>query len=432
MKALLAAVTTALLAATALAQAGAPADVDAIYPDLEKLYIDLHAHPELSYREMQTSAKIAGRLRRLGYEVTEKVGRTGVVGVLRNGPGPTVAIREDMDALPVLERTGLAYASRVTATNGSGETVPVMHACGHDIHMTSLVGAATLLARSKSRWRGTLLLISQPAEETGSGARAMIEDGLFTRFARPDFLIGLHDSAKLPAGKISWVAGYFRANVDSVDVTIYGRGGHGASPEATVDPIVIAARTVLALQTLVSREDNPLDPAVVTVGSFHAGTTHNIIPDEAKLQLTVRSYKDEVRKNLLAGIERIAKAEAAAARAPKEPRVELTEGTPALYNDPALTHRVARTFEAAFGKDNVLEGSPEMIGEDIAEFARAGIPTLQYNLGAVEPEKWQAAQKSGAPLPSLHSSEWAPNRPITIRMGVASLTVAAMELLGKP
>ncbi len=225
MKPLFAAATAAFLAATALAQRGAPVNVDPIYPDLEKLYIDLHAHPELSYREMQTSAKIAGRLRRLGYEVTEKVGRTGVVAVLRNGPGPTVAIREDMDALPVLERTGLAYASKVTATNSSGETVPVMHACGHDVHMTSLVGAATLLAQSKGRWRGTLLLISQPAEETGSGARAMIGDGLFTRFARPDFLIGLHDSAKLPAGKISWVAGYFRANVDSVDVTIYGRGG---------------------------------------------------------------------------------------------------------------------------------------------------------------------------------------------------------------
>jgi amidohydrolase len=409
-----------------------PPDVASIYPDLEKLYIDLHQTPELSFHEVKTAAKLAERFRRLGYEVTEKVGGTGVVAILRNGNGPAVLVREDMDALPVEERTGLPYASKVTTTDDSGATVPVMHACGHDVHMTSLVGAATLLARAKDRWRGTLVLVAQPAEERGGGALAMIKDGLFTRFPKPDFAIGLHDSARLPAGKFSWVSGYACANVDSVDVTIFGRGGHGAYPHTTIDPIVIAARTVVTLQTLVARENDALDPAVVTVGSFHGGTKHNIIPDEARLQLTVRSYKDEVRKRLLAGIERIVKAEAAAAGATKEPSVRVSDGTPAMYNDPALTHRIAASFERSFGKDNVLEDQPFMQGEDFSEFGRAGIPSLQFNLGAVEPAKYEAARKNGTPLPSLHSSEWAPNREITLKMGAASLTTAALELLGKP
>jgi amidohydrolase len=408
------------------------APLDALYPELEKLYIDLHQTPELSRHEEKTAAKLAARLKQLGYEVTEKVGGTGVVAVLRNGKGPTVLIREDMDALPVEERTGLPYASKVTTTDDSGATVHVMHACGHDVHMTSLIGAGTLLARAKDRWRGTLILIGQPAEERGAGAIGMLKDGLFTRFPRPDFVIGLHDSAILPAGKISWTSGYACANVDSVDVTIFGRGGHGAYPHTTVDPIVIAARVVVALQTLVARENNPLDPAVVTVGSFHGGSKHNIIPDEAKLQLTVRSYKDEVRKRLLAGIERIAKAEAAGAGAPKPPTVEVSEGTPAMYNDPGLTRRVASAFETAFGKDNVVPTDPVMGGEDFSEFGRAGVPSFQFGLGAVEPAKYEAAQKDGTPLPSLHSSEWAPNRATTLKMGAASLTTAALELLGKP
>jgi amidohydrolase len=425
---------TSLAAATPAGKDPSPAlaPLDSLYPDLEKFYIDLHQTPELSLHEVKTAAKLAERFRRLGYEVTEKVGGNGVVAVLRNGKGPTVLVREDMDALPVEERTGLPYASKVTTTDDSGATVPVMHACGHDVHMTSLIGAATLLSDAKSRWRGTLVLIAQPAEERGGGALAMIKDGLLTKFPKPDFAISLHDSAIQPAGKISWVAGYACANVDSVDVTIFGRGGHGAYPHTTVDPVVIAARTVVALQTLVARENNPLDPAVITVGSFHAGTKHNIIPDEAKLQLTVRSYKDEVRKRLLSGIERIARAEAAAAGAPREPSIRVSEGTPAMYNDPALTRRIAAAFERAFGKENVLEDQPVMGGEDFSEFARAGVPALQYNLGAVEPAKYEDARKNGTPLPSLHSSEWAPNRPITLRMGAASLTTAALELLGKP
>jgi len=409
-----------------------PLGLDTLYPELEKLYIDLHQTPELSRQEVKTAAKLAERFRRLGYEVTENVGGTGVVAILRNGKGPTVLVREDMDALPVEERTGLPYASKVTATDENGATVPVMHACGHDVHMTSLVGAATLLMQSKSRWRGTVVLVAQPAEERGGGAIGMIRDGLFTRFPKPDFAIGLHDSARLPAGKVSWVSGFACANVDSVDVTIFGRGGHGAYPHMTIDPIVIAARTVVALQTLVARENDPLDPAVITVGSFHGGTKHNIIPDEAKLQLTVRSYKDDVRKRLLAGIERIAKAEAAAAGAAKEPSVRVSEGTPAMYNDPGLTHRIAGVFERSFGKENVLEDQPVMGGEDFSEFARAGIPSLQFNLGAVEPAKYEAARKNGTPLPSLHSSEWAPNRETTLKMGTATLTTAALELLGKP
>jgi amidohydrolase len=408
------------------------APLDALYPDLEKLYTDLHQTPELSRHEEKTAAKLAALLRPLGFEVTEKVGGTGIVGVLKNGKGPTVLIREDMDALPVEERTGLAYASTVTTKDDSGATVHVMHACGHDVHMTSLIGAATLLSRAKDRWRGTLVLVGQPAEERGSGAKGMLDDGLFMRFGKPDFAISLHDSAILPAGKISWVPGYANANVDSVDITVFGRGGHGAYPHTTVDPIVIASRIVVALQTLVARENNPLDPAVVTVGSFHGGSKHNIIPDEAKLQITVRSYKDDVRKRLLAGIERIAKAEAAAAGAEKAPSVTVSEGTPAMRNDPALTRRIASVFEGAFGNDNVIQGEPTMGGEDFSEFGRAGVPSLQYNLGAVEPEKYEASKKNGTQLPSLHSSEFAPNRPVTLRLGAASLTTAALELLGKP
>jgi amidohydrolase len=408
------------------------APLDALYPDLDKFYIDLHQTPELSRHEEKTAAKVAARLKALGYEVTTGVGGTGVVAILKNGKGPTVLLRTDMDALPVEERTGLPYASKVTTKDDSGATVSVMHACGHDVHMTSLVGAATLLAKAKDRWRGTLFLIGQPAEERGGGAIGMLQDGLFTRFPKPDFAISIHDSATRPAGKIALTPGFAAANVDSVDLTIYGRGGHGAYPHLTVDPIVIAARTVLALQTIVSREENPLDPAVVTVGSIHGGTKHNIIGDEVKLQITVRSYKDEVRKRILASIDRIAKAEAAAAGAPKPPKMEVSEGTPATYNDPALTKRIAGALAKAFGESNVVEGQPTMGGEDFSEYGRAGVPALQFEVGAVEKGKYDASVKNGTPLPSLHSSEFAPDRQPTIRMGVSSLTVAALELLGKP
>lgn len=407
---------------------------DALYPELEKLYIDLHQTPELSFQEVKTSAKLADRLRVLGYEVTTGLGKTGVAAVMRNGKGPTVLVRADMDALPVEEKTGLPYASKATGTNENGETVPLMHACGHDVHMTSLIGAAMLLSKAKDRWRGTLLIVAQPAEEGGGGAGAMIRDGLFQRAAKPDFAIALHDSATLPAGQIGVTSGYAHANSDRVDITIYGRGGHGAAPQTTVDPIVIAARTVLALQTIVSRENNPQDPAVVTVGSIHGGTRNNIIPDEVKLELTVRSYKPEVRERLLAAIARIAKAEAAASAAPKEPTVTVSEGGyKAMYNDPEVTKRLTAAFRIAFGAVRVTEAPPVMGAEDFGDFGReASCPSVMFMVGGVERSKFAAAAGDMTRLPSLHSSLWAPDREPTLKAGAAGLTVAALELLGKP
>jgi hippurate hydrolase len=414
--------------------AGSPvlAPLDAIYPDLEKLYLDLHQNPELSFHEEKTAAKMADRLRALGFEVTTGIAKTGVVGILRNGKGPTVMLRTDLDALPVEEKTGLPYASKITTMDDAGETVHVMHACGHDVHMTSWIGAAALLSRAKDRWRGTLMMVGQPAEEKGGGAAKMLADGLFAKFPKPDFAFAIHDSAQAPAGTIQFISGYALANVDSVDVTIYGKGGHGAYPHTTIDPIVIAARTVLALQTVVGRENNPLDPAVVTVGAIHGGTKHNIIPDEVKLQLTVRSYKDDVRKRLLASIERIAKAEAAAAGAPKPPDVAVSEGTPATYNDPAVTKRVADALARGLGSANVSEAQPVMGGEDFSEYGRAGVPATLVWVGAVEPKKYEASKAGGASLASLHNSGFAPDREPTIRTGVKTVTLAALELLAKP
>ena len=407
------------------------APLDALYPELDSLYLDLHRNPELSQHEEKTAAKMAERLRSLGFAVTTGFAGHGVVGVLENGAGPTVMLRTELDALPVEERTGLPYASRVTTKDDSGATVSVMHACGHDIHMASWVGAATLLARAKDRWKGTLVMIGQPDEEKGSGAKKMLDAGLFTRFPRPDFVVAIHDSPDLPAGKIGARPGFALANVDAVDITVYGRGGHGAYPHKTVDPIVIAARTIVALQTIVSREQNPFDPAVVTVGSIHGGTKHNIIPDEVRLQLTVRSYKEEVRKRLHAAIERVAKAEAAAAGAPKEPRVTVTLGDPATYNDPKLMARLAKVLAQQFGQGAVLEPDAVMAGEDFSWYGRAGVPTAILWVGGVAPERFEAAQKAGTALPGLHSSEWAPDREPTIRTGVGTLTTAALELLGK-
>ncbi len=426
-------ISATLAAQTAASKNPALAPLDGLYPDLEKLYLDLHQNPELSFHEEKTAAKLADRLRALGYEVTTGVGKTGVVAVMKNGKGPTVLVRADMDALPVEEKTGLPYASKVTTKDDSGATVSVMHACGHDVHVTSLVGAATLLAKAKDRWRGTLVLIGQPAEEKGSGALAMVKDGLLTRFPKPDFAIAFHDSAAQPAGQIGVTLGYALANVDSVDITIYGRGGHGSAPQSTVDPIVIAARTVVALQTIVSRENDPREPAVVTVGSIHGGTKHNIIPDEVTLQLTVRTYKDEVRKHILSAIERIARAEAAAGNAPKEPTVSVSEGGNATYNDPALGKRLLAAFSAAFGSSRVVETQPIMAAEDFGEIGRAaGVPSVIFWVGGVEQGKYDAVKGDLTRLPSLHSSLWAPDKEPTLKTGVAALTVGALELLGKP
>lgn len=407
-------------------------DADALFPELDRLYQELHRAPELSLHEEKTAAKLAARLKALGFEVTAGVGGHGVVGLLRNGPGPTVMIRTDMDGLPVEEATGLTFSSKATAVDSSGATVRVMHACGHDAHMASWVGAATLLSKDRPRWRGTLLLVGQPAEEIGRGARAMLEAGLFTRFPRPDFAVALHVASDIPAGRIEHVSGYAMAGVDSVDITVFGRGGHGARPHDSVDPIVIASRIVLSLQTLVSREKDPFAPAVVTVGSIHGGTKHNIIPSEVRLQLTVRSYEPKVRQALLEGIARIARAEAQAARAPKEPQVVVSESTPAVLNEPALTKRLASSLVRQFGEASVGEYHPIMGGEDFAEYGRAGVPSAILWLGAADPKAVAQAAEGGPPLPTTHSPLFAPDRERVLRIGPRALTAMALELLGKP
>jgi amidohydrolase len=422
----------------------APAAADSIRdatradtPSLLALYRDLHRHPELSFQETRTAARLAEETRRLGFEVTTGVGRTGVVAVLKNGPGPVVMIRTDMDALPVAEETGLPYASKATGTTPEGVTTSVMHACGHDVHMTSWVGTARRLAAMQDRWSGTLVMIGQPAEERGGGARAMLDDGLYKRFPKPDFALALHDHPGLPAGMIAYSTGYALANVDSVDLTIRGVGGHGAYPHAAKDPIVLAARTIMALQTLVSRENDPQSPAVVTVGSIHGGTKHNIIPDEVKLQITVRSYADETRERLLAGIRRVAEGEALAAGVPKDrmPVMKVHDDfTPATFNTEKLTRRIADVFAQRFGKDRVLQQPPVMGGEDFGEYHRAdrSVESLIFWLGAADRAKWQAAKGNPTKLASLHSSKFAPDVGPTVATGVEAMTAAALELLAKP
>ncbi|HSA92059.1 MAG TPA: amidohydrolase [Terriglobales bacterium] len=340
-------------------------------------------------------------------------------------------LRTDMDALPVEEKTGLPYASKVTTRDDAGATVPVMHACGHDIHMSSWYGTARLMAANRQRWRGTLVLIAQPAEETGEGAAAMLQDGLYTRFPKPDFALAIHDDPTIPAGQVGFTPGYTMASSDSVDVTIYGRGGHGAQPQDTVDPIVIGARTVMALQTIVAREINPRDPAVVTVGVFHGGTKNNIIPDEVKLALTVRSYKPEVRQHLLASIERIVKGEALAGGSPKEPLIKVTPAANATYNDPELTRRAAGALKKALGDANVVEIPPKMVFEDFSEYSLAGVPAAMFWVGAVEPAKFAAARQSGAKLPGLHSPLWAPDHEPTIKTAITAETTMLIDLMGK-
>jgi amidohydrolase len=405
--------------------------IDAIYPQMRVLYEDLHRNPELSLHEEKTAAKIADQLRKLGYDVTTGVGKTGVVGVLKNGPGPAVMIRAELDALPVLEKTELAYASHATTHNDQDVEVPIMHACGHDLHMSVGMGTAALLAQNKDRWHGTFIYVGQPAEERIQGAKAMLKDGLFTRFPKPDFVFAIHDSSFEPAGKVAYVTGYAMSNADSVDVTIYGKGGHGSAPELTIDPIVIAARTILSWQTIISREKSAQDPGVITVGTIHGGTKNNIIPDEVKLQLTVRSYKDEVRQHLLAAIERIADGEAAAAGAEKKPTVTRVEGVSAVYNDPATTQRLVAALESAMGKGNVVQGIPIMASDDFAEYGHAGVPSVMLSLGAVNPAIFETAQKNHEVLPGPHSSLFAPDEEPSLKTGILVETTAVLELLGK-
>jgi amidohydrolase len=414
--------------------------VDKELPSLVETYKKLHAAPELSTQEEKSSALLAARLRELGYTVTDHVGKYdepgltgyGVVAVMKNGDGPVVLVRSDMDALPVAEQTGLPYASSVRTKSPSGDDVPVMHACGHDIHMTTLMGTASMLAQLKNRWHGTVLLVGQPAEEVVKGAKAMLNDGLYDRFPRPAYAIALHDSADLAAGTIGYTPGYALASADSINITVRGLGGHGASPQKTKDPVLLASQIVLALQTIVSRQNSPLDPVVVTVGSIHGGTKRNIIPDEVKLLLTVRTYKPEVRKNVLAAIERTARGTAIAAGFSDDrmPIVELleNESVASTYNDPTLTERLATSLRPVLGEANVLRIDPLMVSEDFGLFGLdRKIPTAMLHVGGVDPAKLAA----GGPLPALHSSKWAPLPEPTLRTAVRALTTMTLELLKK-
>jgi amidohydrolase len=405
------------------------AQVDAIYPDIEKLYIDLHRNPELAFHEQRTAATLAARVKALGYEVTTGVGGFGVVAILKNGPGPIVMLRTELDALPIEEKTGLPFASTVKTTSDAGEIVPVAHMCGHDIHMSAWVGAAELMAKNRERWHGTLMLVGQPAEEIVAGATAMLRDGLFTRFPKPDYALGMHVEHALPAGVIGFHPGYFRANSTSLDMTVYGTGGHGAFPQSAIDPVVIAARIVLGLQTIVSRENNPVDPAVITVGSIHGGSASNIIPDRVKLQITVRSLDPAVHKRLLAAIERQAQGEALAANAPKEPLIETKSNTDAVYNDPELTQRMVAAARAALGADRVVEMPAQMGGEDFSQFGLAGVRAVLLHVGAVDAAKLEASRKSGVPVPGVHSPLWAPEREPTIKAAISAETAILMDLL---
>ena len=395
---------------------------------LTQLYKTLHQSPELSFEEEKTAAKMAEQLRDLDFDVTEKVGGHGVVGVLKNGDGPTVMLRADMDGLPVVEETGLDYASKVRVEDARGATVGVMHACGHDMHMTMLVGTLRYFASHRDDWHGTVVAIFQPAEERGGGANAMLADGLFTRFPRPDFALALHVAADKPTGTVGWRTGYALANVDSVDITVHGKGGHGAYPHKTIDPIVIAARLVLDLQTIVSREVKPTEPAVVTVGSIQGGSKHNVIDDQCKLQLTVRSYTPEVRQQLIDAIRRKANAAAQSSNAP-EPEISVSDGTPALWNDPKLGARLEPVVRAAIGEKNVEQGEPTMGGEDFGAYGRAGVPILFMFVGSVNQERLDKYQAGDGSEPSLHSPLYYPDIEPTITTGVATLASAALDLL---
>ncbi len=446
MRASFLALASALAASSAAAQNPAiDAKVDQELPSLVSTYKALHAAPELSHHEDKTAALLANELRGFGYEVTEHVGKYpnpqwqghGIVAVMKNGTGPTVLVRADMDALPVEEATGLPYASRVHTKNDAGVDVGVMHACGHDIHVTSLIGTAKLLASVKDQWHGTLVMVGQPSEETIDGAKSMLADGLYSRIPKPDYALALHDSSELETGKIGYTPGYALASSTSVDVIIRGRGAHGSRPEVSKDPIVLASEFVMAIQTIVSRENSPFDPAVVTVGSIHGGTKYNIIPDDVHLQLTIRTYKEEVRQHILASLDRIAKGIALAGGVPEDraPLVKAseTEVTPAMYNDPTLTEREVAALKRGLGAENVVEKPAVMGSEDFGQFGLEGhkIPTFMFMVGAIDTDRIAASQKTGVPLPSLHSALFWPVPEPTIRMGVRAMSVAVLELMKK-
>jgi amidohydrolase len=395
---------------------------------LIELYRHFHAHPELSLHEEQTGERVALELRAAGCVVTNHVGGHGVVGVLANGAGPTLMIRSDLDALPVVEDTGLVFASKVRVVNDSGAEVGVMHACGHDVHMTCLIGTARYLAANKHGWSGTAVFLGQPAEERGLGAKQMLDDGLFTRFPKPDFALALHVDANTHAGKVGYRAGYALANVDSVDIELTGRGGHGAFPHTTVDPVVLAAYLIVDLQTIVAREIDPLDSAVVTVGSIHGGSKHNIIGETCHLQLTIRSYKESTRQHLIDAIRRKAKAVAESFRAPP-PKIALSDHTPATFNDEKLVARVVPALQRALGNECVQPTEPSMGGEDFSQYGLAGVPIFMFKLGAVEQERLDQYKARGQSPPSLHSPVFYPDAEPTIHTGVTAMSAAALDLL---
>ncbi|MCL1145957.1 amidohydrolase [Shewanella marinintestina] len=418
--------------ATELAQPSAKA-----MAKLEALYLHLHQNPELSYQEKASSERIANELKALGFEVTSNIGGYGVVGVLKNGEGPTVMIRADMDALPITEATGKSYASKVKTLNTSNQEVGVMHGCGHDIHMTSLVGSAEQLVANMHKWQGTLMMVAQPAEEVGGGAKAMLKQGLFKDFATPDYILGLHVSASLPAGKVGVTSGYALANVDSVDITVKGLGGHGAYPHLTKDPVVLASRIVLALQTIASRELSPLEPNVITVGSIHGGSKHNIISNEVKLQLTLRSYNPEVRLQQIEALKRLTAGIAMSAGLDEslypEVYVHEDERIPSTYNNPELAAKVRASIETELGIDNVVAAEPVMAGEDFGLYGLTSDkrPITLFWLGAVEPEAYEKSIATGKSLPSLHSSQFAPDYPKTLNTGVRAMSKAALDLFNQ-
>ena len=406
------------------------------YGELVELYKHLHSHPEISFQEAKTGLRLGKEMKSIGFEVTQNVGGHGVVCVLKNGTGPTVLVRTDTDALPVKEATGLPYASKQTTTDDRGIEVSTMHACGHDVHMTCWVGAAKVLTSLKKQWAGTLLFIAQPAEERGAGARMMLADGLFDKFPVPDYGVALHVSHDQPVGTLGYTSGFAMANVDSVDVTVRGVGGHGSQPQSAKDPIVLAAQIILNLQTIVSREIHPLDPAVLTVGSIHGGSKHNIIPDDVHLQLTLRSYSSEVREHLIASIKRICRGQAEAAGVPKDrfPVVKVKdEFTPATYHDPDLVKRVTGVLADWFGKGALVERKPTMGGEDFGRYGttKHKIPVFMFRLGSVSPATIKRARAAGQPLPTLHSSIYAPEPKPTITTGVTAMSATVLDLLKK-
>ena len=393
------------------------------YPKLDALYKDIHAHPEIAFQEEKTAAKLAAEMRAIGFVVTEKVGRTGLVALYKNGDGPTIMVRTELDALPMEEKTGLDYASR-DKTNWNGRDTFVAHSCGHDIHMASWVGTAKTLLGLKDQWQGTLMFIAQPAEEIVEGARAMLADGLFTRFKKPDFAFALH-SGGAPYNSVTYRVGVGSSNVDGLYIKFRGRGGHGAMPQMTIDPIMIASRFIVDVQSVISREKDPTEFAVLTIGAIHSGTVGNIIPDEAMLVGTIRTFKPAVRAKLVAGIERVAFSAAAMSGAPT-PEINISEGTKAVINDPAVVATAEKALKAAFG-DKLRLTPANTTSEDFSEFAGAGVPSMMFNIGVYEPEKWVAANNSGTPLAGNHSPLFAPVQKPTIQTGVTAMTLAVLS-----